>query len=159
MTGLESINSSQESQEARERVSMRTREIALNSWRKTLTELFNKYLQVYDYIQGKEPHDYTSFIKIHFSEYSSPSIESMTDVIAKQVAAGLKSPIRAIEELNKGYDREDAEQEFMDILAASGQPVLEDALGDGEQATAANIEHTAQTNGNSGNSDPTKKAN
>ena len=154
LTGLESINSSAESQEARERTSLRTRELSLKSWRKTLTELFNKYLQICDYIGGREVLDYTEVIKIHFDDYISPSQENVTDVLAKQVQAGLKSHKQAIMDLNPEMSEEDAEQQFMDILAESGQPIMSDETLDGETDPAQDMEHAAPTNGNLGNSDP-----
>ena len=126
LTGLESINSSVESQDAREKPSMRTRELALNGWRKTLKELFNRYLQVRDYISGEEIQDYSDLINITFNEYTNPTVESVTDVLVKQVDGGIKAPLTAIKELNKGMSDEDAEKEFMQILASQGVPVVEE---------------------------------
>ena len=121
LTGLESINSSAESQEAREKTSLRTRAIALESWSSTLTELLNKYLQVLDYIEGEEILDYTQLIKIHFDDYISPSVENITDVLSKQVQAGLKSQKHAIQDLNKEYDEEDIERELIEIQGVQQQ--------------------------------------
>ena len=121
LTGLESINSSAESQEAREKTSIRTRAIALESWSSTLTELLNKYLQVLDYIEGEEILDYTRVIKIHFDEYISPSVENITDVLVKQVQGGLKSQKHAIQDLNKEYDEEDIARELVEIQGVQEQ--------------------------------------
>ena len=126
LTGLESINSSVESQDAREKPSMRTREIALNGWRKTLKELFNRYLQVRDYISSEEIQDYSDLINITFNEYTNPTVGNVTDVLVKQVDGGIKAPLTAIKELNKGMSDEDAEKEFMQILASQGVPVVEE---------------------------------
>jgi hypothetical protein len=128
LTGLESINSSAESQDARERTSLRTRELALHSWEVTLTELLNKYLQVLDYINGEEILDYKELIKIKFPDYINPSVENVTNVLANQVASGLKSRKRAIKELNDEFDDTDVEREMLDILAENGQPVLQEGL-------------------------------
>jgi hypothetical protein len=125
MTGLESINSSAESQEAREKTSIRTREMCLNSWRETLRELFDKYLRIYDYISGREQCDYKDIISIHFDEYISPSVENVTDVLAQQVNAGLKARETAVGELNDGFDEKAAEEEIIKIMTENGQqPVL-----------------------------------
>lgn len=126
LTGIESINSSAESQDAREKTSLRTRAKCLVSWKLTLTELLNKYLQMLDYINGDEILDYTELINIKFNEYSSPSTESITQVLATQVQAGLKSHKQAIKDLNKDYDDEKAEKELMDIYVEQGKPVLQD---------------------------------
>lgn len=138
LTGLESINSSVESQEARERTSLRTRAKCLVSWKLTLTELLNKYLQMLDYINGDEILDYTDLISIKFNEYSTPSTESITNILATQVGAGLKSQKEAIKELNKEYDDEKAEKELMDIFIEQGKPVLQ-AGG----SSVENMENTA----------------
>lgn len=121
LTGLESINSSQESQDAREKPSMRTREIALNSWRKTLKELLNRYLQVRDYMQGLSIIDYSDVINITFNEYTNPTLENVTDVLAKQVQTGLKSQMTAIKDLNEGMSEKQVEQEYEQIQAENGQ--------------------------------------
>lgn len=126
LTGLESINSSADSQDAREKPSMRTREISLNGWRKTLKDLLNRYLQVRDYIDGEEINDYSGLINISFNEYSNPTVENVTDLLVKQVSNGLKSPLTAIKELNKGMSDKDAEEELMQILASQSVPTIED---------------------------------
>jgi len=125
LTGLESINSSAESQEAREKTSLRTRELSLSSWEHTLTELLNKYLQMLDYLEDKDILDYTPLIKIHFDDYISPSVENITDVLSRQVMAGIKSQRSAIKELNDEFSDEDAENELMDIMSERGAPVLQ----------------------------------
>lgn len=112
LTGLESINSSAESQDAREKTSLRRREICLNGWEKTLKSLLNKWLQVNDYINGLDIIDYTDVINIHFNEYTNPSLESVTDVLAQQVGAGLKSQETAIKELNDGWSDEQVNAEL-----------------------------------------------
>lgn len=128
LTGLESINSSAESQDAREKPSMRTREIALNGWRKTLKELLNRYLQVWDYTRGEtEIFDYSDLINITFDEYTNPTVENVTDVLAKQVSVGIKSQLTAIKELNEGMSDEQAEEEFLRILADKSQQVVDES--------------------------------
>ena len=124
LTGLESINSSQESQDAREKPSMRKREIALNGWRKTLTELFNRYLQITDYIENRDIEDYGDLINITFNEYTNPTVENVTDILVKQVNAGLKSPLTAIKDLNKGMSDEEAQDEYYRVLASQQANVV-----------------------------------
>ena len=136
LTGLESINSSSDSQEAREKTSIRTRALALKSWTRTLTELFAKYLAVDDYINGVDQsqilgfESYRKIIKIDFDEYLSPTPESITEVLAMQVQAGLKSKTHAIMDLNKEYDEQDANNELQDILAENGQMDIAEIAGD-----------------------------
>lgn len=155
LTGLESINSSAESQEAREKTSFRTRETALKSWALTLKELLNKWLQLCDYIEGKEILDYSELIKIHFDDYITPSVENITDVLARQVQAGIKSQKHAIKDLNAEYDDHDAEGEIIDILTEKGQPVLQGGGPD----TGVDMENSTPKNANLENSDSLEKAN
>ena len=132
LTGLESINSSAESQDAREKTSMRTREVALESWRVTLKELLNRYLQVKDYIQGKSIVDYSGLINITFNEYTNPTLENITNVLAKQVQTGLKAQVTAIKELNKGMTEEQAREEYTKIQQENtGMQPTEDGGGQG----------------------------
>lgn len=135
LTGLESINSSAESQDAREKTSIRTRELCLKGWEKTLKDLFNRYLQVLDIINEREPLDYSDLINIQFNEYTNPSVENITDILATQVSAGLKSRQSAIKELNDGISDEEADNEFMQIMAEQGAPVMA-----GEQTQGAIVE-------------------
>lgn len=123
LTGFESINSSAESQDAREKTSLRKREICLNSWNKTLKELINKWLQLYDYTQGLDIIDYTDLINIQFNEYTNPSLENITDVLTRQVAGGIKSQQTAIQDLNDGWSKEQAEDEFLRIQAERRQAI------------------------------------
>lgn len=152
LTGLESINSSAESQDAREKTSLRTREICLESWKLTLKELLNKYLQVRDYINGDEVYDYSDLINIQFNDYTSPSVENVTNVLAQQVANGLKSRRTAIEELMDG-DKDEAEKEFARILEENAQPVLseyvptqDEPLENSNSIKNAKLENSDSTN-------------
>ena len=136
LTGLESINSSVESQDAREKTSMRTREVALESWSVTLKELLNRYLQVKDYIEGRLIVDYSSLINITFNEYTNPTLENITNVLARQVQTGLKSQLTAIKELNKGMSEEQALAEYEQIKAENlpmGQQTSDDGINQNQQ--------------------------
>lgn len=139
LTGLESINSSAEAQDAREKTSMRTREVALDSWSRTLKTLLNRYLQVRDYMKGLSIVDYEPLINITFNEYTNPTLENITDVLAKQVQTGLKSQLTAIKDLNEGMSEEQAEEEFAQILAENGQPMLNDGMIDENNPQTANM--------------------
>jgi len=155
ITGLESIDASAESQEAREKTSIRTRALALESWGRTLTELIAKYLVVDDYINGTNKislETYRKVIKINFDEYLSPTPEAITKVLAEQVAVGIKSKVHAIKDLNKEYTDDDALQELQDILTES-QPI-EQPMGElGESMLIQDnmgIPPSESTNGNLG---------
>ena len=107
-----------------------------------------------DYIAGREPLDYSDLIKIHFNDYVTPSVENITDVLAAQVSAGIKSQKHAIKELNDGYEDEDAENELLDIMAEQGRPVL-----GGQPSVEDDMENNTPKNVNLENSDSLEKAN
>lgn len=115
VTGLESINSSAESQEAREKTSLRTRALALRGWVATLRALFNRYLQLMDYIDDRDILDYSDLIQISFDDYINPSTENITEVLSRQVEGGLKSKQTAISDLNPEYSEEDIQNELKQI--------------------------------------------
>ena len=124
LTGLESINSSAESQDAREKTSMRTRELCLKEWQKTLKELMNRYLQVWDYMKGLPIVDYSDLIEINFPDYTNPTIENVTQVLAQQVNNGLRSRKSAIKELND--DNEDIAEQEMKLIEQENLPTVEE---------------------------------
>jgi len=116
ITGLESINSSQESQDAREKPSLRKRKESLKSWSLTLADLLNRYLQMCDYIDGEDIEDYSSLIHIKFNEYVSPTQETVLDLLDKKLGLGLVSTKDAIKELDTNLTDEQAVQKLMDIV-------------------------------------------
>ena len=120
LTGLESINSSAESQDAREKTSMRTRELCLKEWKKTLKDLLNRYLQVWDYMKGLPIIDYSDLIEINFPDYTNPTVENVTDVLIQQVNNGLKSRETAIMELND--NNEDITKKELELIQSENLP-------------------------------------
>lgn len=129
ITGLESINSSQESQDAREKPSLRKRKESLKTWNKTLTDLLNRYLQMCDYIDGEEIGDYSSLIHIKFNEYVNPTQESIIELIANKLDLGLISHKDAIKELDTTLSDEQAAKKLLGIvyeqqLLSGASPVL-----------------------------------
>jgi hypothetical protein len=71
----------------------------------------NKYLQVRDYMKELPLFDYSDMINVTFNEYTNPTLENITNVLAKQVQTGLKSQMTAIKELNEGMSEEQAHAE------------------------------------------------
>ena len=109
LTGVESIAASQESQVEREKVSLRTREVKLNAWRKALNDLFISTLQVDDIMNEREPQEYK--IQIDFGDFSNPTPESIIGVLEKAVAAGIMS-IRDAQDIYYDEDKTDEEKEI-----------------------------------------------
>jgi len=112
ITGVESIAASQESQVEREKVSMRTREMKLNSWREALVKVFENLLKVDDIMKNKTPQDYN--INIQFGQFTNPNRESVIDLLGKAVTSGVIS----IQEAQKEYygDNMGAEEIFANYI-------------------------------------------
>ncbi len=106
VTGLESINSAADSQDAREKPSLRLRKEKLKGWSKTLTNLIDKYFQYLAYVKGEEIGSYKDMIDITFNEYVNPATENVVDVIAKAVAGKVYSIEVGVEKtfLHEGKD-------------------------------------------------------
>lgn len=113
VTGLESINSSAESQDAREKPSLRTREEKLETWKSTLQDILNKYFQYKAWILGETIEDYSDMIDISFNEYISPSTENIINVLAGAIRGNVMSIESAIE---KRFEHENKKYELDDII-------------------------------------------
>jgi len=114
VTGLESIVASSESQQEREKTSLRTREMKLKSWRKSLVKLFKLLLETQDIIENKKPQEYN--ITIDFGEFTNPNPESVINLLGKSIQEGLMSTQQAI----KKYHGEDLSDEeiLLESIAA-----------------------------------------
>jgi hypothetical protein len=88
MLNVEAINSSDESSRGKEVASLRTRDLKLKLWRKTLSELCIKILQFDDVVNKKrEPLDYK--VNINFNDYVVPSFEERISVAGNAINQGL----------------------------------------------------------------------
>jgi hypothetical protein len=88
MLNVEAINSSDESSRGKEVASLRTRDLKLKLWRKTLSELCIKILQFDDVVNKKrEPLDYK--VNINFNDYVVPSFEERINVAGNAINQGL----------------------------------------------------------------------
>jgi len=81
VTGLESIAASEESQELREKTSIRTREKKVDLWTKTLEKLFELLLKLDDVKNGRMPKDY--LIKVTFNDYKIQTLDDRTTIASK----------------------------------------------------------------------------
>jgi hypothetical protein len=102
--------------EAKERVSIRLRENHVE-----IVKLFTATLtSTYLYVHGKDVPE--EKITVIFDPYITPSTETMTNVLAKQVQFGIKSRKQAIKDLNKDeLSDEEIEEEVNEVLKASTQ--------------------------------------
>lgn len=118
VTGLESINSSVESQDAREKPSLRTREIKHTSWKPCLEELLNKYFQYVAYLNNEQVLDYSDMLDITFNAYINPSTESVLSTIGQAVASRVYSVEIGVE---KVFEQEGKSYTLDDIVAESAR--------------------------------------
>ena len=124
LTGVESIAASDESQQEREKVSMRTREEKLARWRETLKRLFKRVLEVDDIMQSRPIGDYK--IHIEFGEFSNPTPQAIISVLNEAVTAGVMS-MRKAQDKWQGEDLTDEEKEieYIRTLIEKGLPLTE----------------------------------
>lgn len=78
VTGLDSTAASEESQELREKTSIRTREKKVDLWTMTLNKLFNLLLILDDYKNEKTIGDY--YIDVVFNDYKIQTIQDKTAI-------------------------------------------------------------------------------
>lgn len=109
LTGLESIAASSESQQEREKVSLRTRELKMGAWREAFEQLFNLVLQADDIMNNRSVQEYD--INVEFRDLTNPNPESIISLLGLAVQNGVMS----IAEAQKVYhdDKTDEELEFM----------------------------------------------
>lgn len=118
VTGLESINSSQESQDAREKPSLRTRRIKLDGWKDTLEEILNKYFQYVAFIKKETIKDCSDLISVSFNEYINPSTENVVSVISQAVSGRVYSIELGVE---KQFINDKKDYTIEDIIAESAR--------------------------------------
>ena len=78
VTGLESTAASEESQELREKTSIRTREKKIKLWVQTLNKLFDLILKLDDLRQGTTINEYT--VRTLFNDYKIQTIKDKTEI-------------------------------------------------------------------------------
>lgn len=92
---LDSLANNTDTTTTKERVSIRLRETHIAILKILIAKIIKTFLQ----INGKNVE--VSDIAVIFDQYITPSTETMTNVLAKQVQFGLKSIEQAVRELNK----------------------------------------------------------
>lgn len=152
VTGLESINSAAESQDAREKPSLRTRKEKLKEWKEILIDLLNKYFQYLAYVNGEEIGDYKHLFNISFNEYINPSTENVVSVISQAVAGRVYSVELGVEKNfiheNKEYTLDDIVIEAARIRGITPQQEMEllglvEEIGqESESGEKSNLENT-----------------
>ena len=118
VTGLESINSAAESQDAREKPSLRTRQEKLKGWAEVIKEVLDKYFQYVDYINNKPIGSYRDMLEVTFNDYISPSTENVVDVIGRAVAGQVYSVETAVE---RRFMQEGKDYTLDDIIIESAR--------------------------------------
>jgi hypothetical protein len=127
ITGVESIAASQDSQVEREKVSMRTREMKLKSWRKELMKFLPSVLQADDVLNDIDPKEY--IVKIDFGQFSNPTRESVIGLLNEAVTSGVLSIWAAQEEyFGENATDEEKEEAYLRTLVEKGIPLNENQL-------------------------------
>lgn len=95
ITGLESVSASEESQELREKTSIRTREKKLSLWTETLNKLDKLLLVMDDFKNGRTPQDY--YTRVVFNDYKIQTVDDKTTIATKGIAGKAWSIKSAVE--------------------------------------------------------------
>jgi len=119
LTGVESIAASQESQAEREKTSLRSREMKLNSWRRELKKLYTMVMQADDVINDREPQDYD--ISIDFGDFTNPSRENVINLLNTAITGGVLN-IKDAQDLyfDEDKDKEQKELSYIRTLVERG---------------------------------------
>lgn len=127
LTGVESIAASQESQAEREKTSLRSREMKLNSWRRELKRLYKMVLQADDIINDKEIGDYD--ISIDFGDFTNPSRENVINLLNTAITSGLLN-IKDAQDMyfDDDKDKDQKELSYVRTLVERGIALTEKQL-------------------------------
>ena len=140
VTGLESIDASAESQQEREKVSIRTRNKKIEIWKEFLEDILKTYIDFYYIVKGMKANQESMQIgaipdievKVSFNDYIIKSKRDRTD----EVTAGLGSSWDVLEGV-KYVHEEKTEREQ---LALSARIKLENGYNSISQAEASALE-------------------
>lgn len=86
LSGLESTAASEESQELREKTSIRTRGRKISLWKPTLNKIFELLLKLDDIKNGSTPQDYV--VKTTFEDYKIKTLQDKTNEASVGLASG-----------------------------------------------------------------------
>lgn len=127
LTGVESIAASQESQAEREKTSLRSREMKLNSWRRELKRLYKMVLQADDVINDREPQEYD--ISIDFGDFTNPSRENVINLLNTAVTGGVLN-IKDAQDMyfDEDKDADQKELSYIRTLVEKGIALTEKQL-------------------------------
>lgn len=122
LTGVESIAASQESQAEREKTSLRSREMKLDSWRRELKKLYEMVLQADDIIKEQDIKEYD--ISIDFGDFTNPSKENIITLLSAAITSGVLS----IKEAQSMYYDEDKDEDqklllYIETKIEKGLPI------------------------------------
>lgn len=99
VTGLESVSASEESQELREKTSIRTRERKIDIWTPTLNEVFILLLMLDDIKNGKKAGEY--YVDVVFNDYKIETLKDKTLIAGQGLTSGtwdIKSAVDYVHE-------------------------------------------------------------
>lgn len=111
LTGLESVSASEESQELREKTSVRTREKKVSLWEKSLSKLFELVLMLDDIKNGKKPDEYV--VDVIFNDYKIQTLKDKTEIASMGRAAMIWDIKSAVEYV---HDELTEEQQILMVV-------------------------------------------
>lgn len=130
MTGIDSTASSADSQELREKTSIRTREKKIDIWQPTLEKLFELVLMLDDFKNGRPHREY--YINVAFGDYKISTFEDKIDTVTKAIAGNAMDIRTAVERLYPEKSEEELDIMVRNIKLETGTPLLEADITDAE---------------------------
>jgi hypothetical protein len=126
LSGLESTAASEESQELREKTSIRTRGRKISLWIPTLNKLFEMLLKLDDIKNGRTPLDYT--VRTVFNDYKIETFADMIDYHVKAMTSNLMDVRTAVANLYPEKSQEEQDAIVKNIKIENGIPLLEEDM-------------------------------
>lgn len=118
VSGLESTAASEESQELREKTSIRTREKKAKSWKQALEKLFELLLQMDDYVHSRTIGKYD--IDFMFNDYKIETLADKTDIASKGITSKSWSIKTAVDYVHEEMTDEEKTLEVIRIKVENG---------------------------------------
>ena len=128
MTGLDSVASSADSQELREKASVRTREKKIRLLAPQMNKLFELMLILDDIYKGNAIGDYD--VDVAFKDYKIMTFEDKVDNVIKAVQGDVMDIRTAVIELYPNKTDDDINMIVRNIKIEKGIPLLADDMGD-----------------------------
>lgn len=113
-----------EAQREKEKTTLYTRGILVDTLNEVIPELIECMLKVYDVAHSKQPGEYK--VSVSFGEYAAPSFDTTVEVVGKAKSYGIMSTEKAVDELYGDTMDDEEKAEEVARIKAENSIVLEE---------------------------------